>query len=104
MILEIWMAHRIFVSGAAFCSGDYPHHEYAALCHTSERLAFLPVTSCPIHVLQGQGQSTKEVFSRIDFGGCITLFLMVSVTSCVSLVLACDMFHARSDRRSHGSA
>ncbi|KAF8548907.1 hypothetical protein OG21DRAFT_1515752 [Imleria badia] len=28
-------------------------------------------------VSQGQGQSTREVLSRIDFGGCITLFLMI---------------------------
>ena len=41
----------------------------------------MPVCTDVETVPQGKGQTAKEVLSRIDFGGCITLFLMVSLIS-----------------------
>ncbi|KAH0828776.1 major facilitator superfamily domain-containing protein [Lanmaoa asiatica] len=40
-------------------------------------IVMILVTNTLRYVTPGQGQSTKEVLSRIDFGGCITLFLML---------------------------
>lgn len=83
------MAYRLFVPGAAFRPNDGPPHEYAALCDTGESLVL-----CHINItggetlLQGQCQSVREVFERIDFGGCITLFLMVITVSCIFLAPA----------------
>lgn len=34
--LEVWMAHRVLVSGTVLCPGDSPHHEHTALCDTSK--------------------------------------------------------------------
>lgn len=42
-VLEIWMAHCVFMSGAAFCHGDDRRRERTALCDTSEYLAFVIV-------------------------------------------------------------
>jgi hypothetical protein len=88
---EVWVADRVLVSGAAFCPGDRPYYEYAALCDTSECLVFVVSLWEEVQGMflpQGQGQSAKEVLSRIDFGGCITLFLTVSVIPCMSFVRA----------------
>ncbi|KAF8551515.1 MFS general substrate transporter [Imleria badia] len=40
-------------------------------------LVMILITNTLRYVTPGQGQSTREVLSRIDFGGCITLFLMI---------------------------
>ncbi|KAH0828780.1 vacuolar amino acid permease [Lanmaoa asiatica] len=40
-------------------------------------IVMILVTNTLRYVTPGQGQSAKEVLSRIDFGGCITLFLML---------------------------
>ena len=53
--------------------------------------------------LQGRGQNTMEVLSRIDFGGLITFFLMVDSLR-VFHAWPCDLARARSDLRSLGSA
>lgn len=104
-VLEIWMAHCVFMPGAAFCLGDDRHHEHTALCDTSEHLAFVIVgmRRYRIYVLQGQGQSAKEVLSRIDFGGLFALFLMVGSSRAFHSWLR-DLFRARLDRHSFGSA
>ena len=50
-LLEIWMALRVFVSGAAFCPGDDRHHEHTTLCDTGEYLAFLVSVCAGIEVM-----------------------------------------------------
>ncbi|KAH0828781.1 major facilitator superfamily domain-containing protein [Lanmaoa asiatica] len=43
-------------------------------------LVMIVVTNTLRYVTPGQGQSAKEILSRIDFGGLITLFLMIGST------------------------
>lgn len=43
MLLEIWMAHRIFISGATFCVGDDRRHAHTALCDASKYI--IPIVS-----------------------------------------------------------
>lgn len=60
------MADRVLVSGAAFYPGDDPHHEFAALCDTSECLVcHAGMGRCQTMFRRGKVRAQKRFYPEL---------------------------------------